>query len=305
MSTFAYEVVDVFTTTRFGGNPLAVILDARGLTSAQMQQIATEFGFSETTFVLPPSDAQHSAQVRIFTPTTEVPFAGHPNVGTAFVLAQRGELFGRPVGEQMVFEEQAGLVNVTVLREGGAVAATTISAPKPLEIGQTVDADLVAACASLARADIALQQHAPQVISVGLPFVVAELSSRAALARAKPDTMRFAEANVAVPIPHGGFALFLYVPTPGQPWYFSARMFAPLDNIPEDPATGSASAALAAYLVDRIAEPDAEVALTIEQGVDMGRPSEIRLQVRKTDGAVRQVLVGGASVPVMRGELLL
>lgn len=116
-----YDVVDVFTTVRFGGNPLAVIPDARGLDDALMQQIAAEFGFSETSFVLPPADPQHTARVRIFTPTTEVPFAGHPNVGTAFVLARRGAVFGQAVGEQMRFEERAGLVNVTVLRSDGIV----------------------------------------------------------------------------------------------------------------------------------------------------------------------------------------
>ena len=303
MPEFAYEVVDVFTTTRFGGNPLAVILDARDLEDTLMQPIAAEFGFSETTFVLPPADSQNTARVRIFTPTSEVPFAGHPNVGTAFVLARRGAVFGRPVGEQMRFEELAGLVEVKVLRDGDAVAGAAITAPRALEVGQPVAVDLVAACAGLSPQDIAVTAHPPRIVSVGLPFVVAELASRAALARARPNVASFAEADAAVPSKAGGFALFVYVPTPGAAQQFSARMFAPLDNVPEDPATGSASAALAAYRVALMPEADADIALGIEQGVDMGRPSQIRLQVRKAGGVVQQVVVGGDCVPVMRGTL--
>jgi trans-2,3-dihydro-3-hydroxyanthranilate isomerase len=303
MSEVAYEVVDVFTTTRFGGNPLAVIPDAQGLGDALMQRIAAEFGYSETTFVLPPANPNHTARVRIFTPTAEVPFAGHPNVGTAFVLARRGAAFGRPVEERMCFEERAGLVDVSVVREAGAVRGAAITAPRALEVGQAVERDLVAACASLAAEDVVAIAHPPRVISVGLPFVVAELASRAALARARPNPARFAQADQAVRLPGAGFALFLYTPTAGAPQHFSARMFAPLDNVLEDPATGSASAALAAYRAALMSDQDADITLTVEQGVDMGRPSLIRLQVHKAGGVVRRVIVEGDCVPVMRGEL--
>jgi trans-2,3-dihydro-3-hydroxyanthranilate isomerase len=304
MTHVAYEVVDVFTTTRFGGNPLAVIPDAHSLDDALMQRIAAEFGYSETTFVLPPADSQHTARVRIFTPRAEVPFAGHPNVGTAFVLARRDAIFGRKVGEQMRFEERAGVVGVTILRGDGAVRGAAITAPRALEVGQEVAVELVAACASLAPEDVVATVHPPRIVSVGLSFVVAELGNRAALAQARPNLARFVEADAAVPLPEGGFALFLYVPTPGVPQRFSARMFAPLDNVLEDPATGSASAALAAYRVALMPEGDAEVALEVEQGVDMGRPSQIRLQVSKAGGVVQQVVVGGDCVEVMRGELI-
>ncbi len=152
-----------------------------------MQQIAAEFGFSETTFVLPPADPQHTAHVRIFTPTNEIPFAGHPNVGTAFVLARRGEIFGQPVGQHMRFEERAGLVDVDILRSDGVVTGAAITAPRPLEIGQEVAVEIVAACASLAPEDVLVAAHPPRIVSVGLPFVVAELASRAALARARPN----------------------------------------------------------------------------------------------------------------------
>ena len=303
MSEVAYEVVDVFTTTRFGGNPLAVIPDARDLDGALMQRIAAEFGYSETTFVLPPADEQNTAHVRIFTPTSEMPFAGHPNVGTAFVLARRGTVFGRPAGEQMRFEERAGVVGVAVLRDDGAVTGAAITAPRALEVGQAVAVDLVAACASLSSEDVAVATHPPRIVSVGLPFVVAELASRAALAQARPNVARFAEADAAVSLAGIGFALFLYVPTPGAPRQFSARMFAPLDNVLEDPATGSASAALGAYRVALMPEADADVALAVEQGVDMGRPSYLRIQVRNASGVIQQVVVGGECVPVMRGAL--
>ncbi len=306
MPSYPFEVVDVFTTTRFGGNPLAVISDARGLEPAAMQQIAAEFGFSETTFVLPADDPANTARVRIFTPTTEVPFAGHPNVGTAFVLARQGALFGASLGDDLAFEEGAGLVRVRVLRAGGAVTGAAITAPRPLELGPEVDPATVAACASLAPADVSLASHAPRFVSVGLPFVLAELADRAALARARPNSERFAAADAALPRGAGlSLAIFLYVVESHNPLHLSARMFAPLDNVPEDPATGSASAALAAFLAARLPADDAELELTIAQGVDMGRPSALRLRATKAAGHVRQVVVAGDCVAVMRGELTL
>jgi trans-2,3-dihydro-3-hydroxyanthranilate isomerase len=305
MSFIAYETVDVFTTTRFGGNPLAVVLDARGLSDASMQKIATEFNYSETTFVLPPEDPSHTARVRIFTPTTEIPFAGHPNVGTAFVLARHGALFGQPLGDQMNFEERAGLVAISIIRSDGAVTGAQITAPRSLEIGHTVPAEGIAACTSLITDDIVVARHHPQIISVGLPFAVAELASREALARAKPDLAGFTATAAALPPLDGHFACFVYVYTPGASSDISARMFAPLDNVLEDPATGSASAALAAFHTALLPEQDIRVELTIEQGVDMGRPSLLHLEVEKGGGTVRHVRVGGSCVPVMRGELLI
>src|SRR5579862_5934521 len=128
-----FITADVFTERRFGGNPLAVVLDGRELTTAQMQAIAAEFNLAETTFVLPPKDAAHTAQVRIFTPRAEMPFAGHPNVGTAFVLAREGECHGRTVGgEAMVFEEAAGLVRIELLKQGSAVVGASLAAPQRL-----------------------------------------------------------------------------------------------------------------------------------------------------------------------------
>lgn len=183
MPTVEFVTVDVFTAERFTGNPLAVITDARGLTTQQMQRIATEFGYSESTFVLPPEDPANSAHVRIFTPTLEVPFAGHPNVGTAYVLGQKDSLFGKPVENSLRFEEKAGIVEVELKREDNKVAAASIRAPRSLEIGETVAAELVARCVAIDTENVRTDRHAPVFASVGLGFVLAELENLDALGR--------------------------------------------------------------------------------------------------------------------------
>jgi trans-2,3-dihydro-3-hydroxyanthranilate isomerase len=304
MLPIPYQVVDVFTASPFGGNPLAVIPDARGLEASLMQRLAREFGFSETTFVFPPADPAHTAQVRIFTPVAELPFAGHPNVGTAFVLARGRAVFGRAVTNAMIFEEAAGLVSVSLSQTGAEVTGAMITAPQPLEIGPEVPVDLVAGCASLLPEELAVARHPPLVLSVGLPFVVAEVASRAALARSHGNREKFEAADRLVRLPHGGLALFLYVPE-ARPGRYSARMFAPMDNVAEDPATGSAAAALGAYLGAESQQAEGEVQFEIEQGRDMGRPSQLHLAVQKAGGQVTRVAVGGQCVPIMRGELLL
>jgi len=305
MPTVRYVTVDVFTDTRFSGNPLAVIFGAEKLGDADMQNIAKEFNYSEVTFVLPPKDPANSAEVRIFTPTMEVPFAGHPNVGTAYVLGQQAELFGKPVGEALRFEEKAGLVEVKLTRENGKVTAASIRAPRALEIGSTVDAETVADCLSLDASHIRTENHAPLYASVGLAFVFAELDGLDSLGRAQPDLAAFRKALDKYPGEGLDFPIFLYVRDAARPWHIRARMFSPLDNVPEDPATGSASAALAAYLVETSTDldGDGQTAITIEQGVEMGRRSIIQLDVTRRDGKVTDVLIGGTCAMVMRGEL--
>ncbi|MBY3612824.1 PhzF family phenazine biosynthesis protein [Rhizobium bangladeshense] len=305
MTTVPYLTVDVFTTTRFEGNPLSVISDARGLTDAAMQKIATEFNYSEVTFVLPPEDPANSARVRIFTPTMEIPFAGHPNVGTAFVLGQQAEIFGKPVGDTLRFEERAGLVEVILERNEGRVTAAAIRAPQPLAIGDTITGETVARCVSLDPGVVVATTHAPVFASVGLNFAVAELSGIEALAAARPNLAGFHEAAGRQTTSGHDFSLFAYVRAPENPWNIRARMFAPLDNVPEDPATGSASAALGAYLVSLAPEADMNVRITIEQGVEMGRRSIIALDVTKSGGIVTNVMISGSCVSVMRGEITL
>ena len=167
----AFQTVDVFTDRKFGGNPLAVVTDAEGLTTEQMQAIAAEFNLAETTFVLPPKDPAHTAHVRIFTPKAEVPFAGHPNVGTAFVLAR----MGRVVGDALVFEEKAGLVPMELRREDGVVTAARLAAPQPLSIGEEIDVDFIAEACTVQASDIRIDSHRPCIASCGTPLVFVEL----------------------------------------------------------------------------------------------------------------------------------
>jgi trans-2,3-dihydro-3-hydroxyanthranilate isomerase len=291
-----YVTVDVFTARMFGGNPLAVVLDAQGLSATQMQSVATEFNYAETTFVLPPREPGHTAQVRIFTPRTEIPFAGHPNVGTAVVLAHELERQGASPPDQLVFEEGAGLVLIRLVREGRAVVGAEFSAPQSLSAGATVSADEAAACLSLAPEEIELRVHLPQVLSVGLPFLVAEVVSRGVLHRCKPNLA--AHERILPPI--GTDSIFAYARGEGA-GELSARMFAPIDGIPEDPATGSAAAATIALLAARGTEHDADTAWRIDQGVDMGRPSLLLGRTEKRGGGVGAVHIGGHAVPVMRG----
>jgi trans-2,3-dihydro-3-hydroxyanthranilate isomerase len=302
MTDIAYVTLDVFTAQRFGGNPLAVIPDARGLETEVMQTIAREFNYSETTFVLPPADAASTAQVRIFTPRAELPFAGHPNVGTGYVVATMGSLFGRAVGEVLRFEEKAGLVPVRVRRDAGRVTGAELTAPMGLTRGRTLDAASAAACLGLDAAEIVTSSHQPQVASVGLPFLCVELRDRAALAKASPRAELF--ASVLPPV--GTDAIMLYVGDQARgPGALRARMFSPLHGVPEDPATGSAGAALSALLADLDPAGDGERRYAIIQGEEMGRPSLLEATVIKRNGTVTETRIGGACAPVMRGVLTL
>jgi trans-2,3-dihydro-3-hydroxyanthranilate isomerase len=296
-----YITVDVFTDRAFGGNPLAVVLDAGGLSTAQMQAIATEFNYSETTFVLPPQDSAHDAQVRIFTVRSEIPFAGHPNVGTAFVLATQA---AKPPA-RLLFEEKAGLVPVAVLTEQGKVTGTELTAPQPLKRLSQLSAEQAAACLSLSAIDVKTDRHPPQIVSVGLPFLAVELASRDAVRRAKADAAAFGRTFPC----DGSDAVYLYtrdVPASEKPCELQARMFHPgASGLSEDPATGSATAAAAALLADLDGARDGELKLAIGQGVDMGRPSLLLTRVKKQNGAVASVHVGGGCVQMMEGTFRL
>ena len=291
---YEFRTVDVFTTRRFGGNPLAVVLGADSLETAQMQAIAREFNYSETSFVMRPADPANTARVRIFTPTTEVPFAGHPNVGTAHVLASLAGPGERPAS--FVFEEKAGLVPVAVRWDGDRVGTVELTAPEPLSLGARFDAAAAAACLSLNAADVSTARHPPVIASVGLPFLVVEIMSRAALAAARVD---ISAVSRILPV-EGADALYLYCRETGPEDLgadLTARMFAPWDGVPEDPATGSATGAACA-LIASLADGNAPRRFRVAQGIDMGRPSLI--EVETGGGPVR---VGGACVPVMSGHI--
>lgn len=296
-----YETVDVFTGTAFGGNPLAVVFGAERLSAAQMQRLATEFNYSETTFVLPPQNPAHTACVRIFTPTMEVPFAGHPNVGTATVLAWRGQAFGRPVGDRVVFEETAGLVPVAIMRADGRPVGATLTAPQPFRRLGESDVTEVAACLGLRPSQICDDRHAPVGGTVGLPFLLVELADRAALEAARPVTSAILTAPTVAPVKD----IHCYVRTGGADGLdLRTRMFAPLDGVPEDPATGSANCALAGLLMEIDGPADGTVRLRIAQGVEMGRPSLLLAETDRSAGVTTAIRIGGECVAIRRGEIV-
>ncbi len=293
MRTYPFVTVDVFTQRRFGGNQLAVFPDARGMSDAEMQSLAAEFNLSETTFVLPPQDPANTARVRIFTRTREMPFAGHPNVGTAYVLAQQG----RDANGKLRFEELAGLVEIDVERDpSGIVLGATIAAPQPLTLGVEMPVSEIAACAGLKESDVRIWAHRPVAATLGNPFVIAEVDP-AALPRALPDVASFRAAVKREAALNGRLGLYLYAHDgPGK---VQARMFAPLGGTFEDAATGSAAGPLGALLLSLTR--DQELAVDIHQGMTMGRPSLLRVVARRGADGIRATIAGHC-VPVLRGE---
>ncbi len=292
MPAYAFVTLDVFTNDRFGGNPLAVFTDARGLTGAQMQSLATEMNLSETTFILPPEDPAHTARVRIFNVTAEMPFAGHPSVGTGFVLAQAG----RAKDGRLTLEVPAGLVEVTITTDAnGAATGGVIAAPRALVTGASLTVEAAAACAGLDPADIVTTGHAPVEASLGVPFFFAEVKPEA-LGRASPDLAAFRRAAGGRADMNARLSLHLYVREGSK---LRARMFGPLSGVYEDPATGSANATLAALLLSLGDEDSAEFDIT--QGVEMGRPSRLHATARRAEDGIRAT-IGGGCVMVMKGE---
>jgi trans-2,3-dihydro-3-hydroxyanthranilate isomerase len=294
-----FVTVDVFTDRKFGGNPLAVIPDGHALTGAQMQAIAGEFNLAETTFALPPQEPSHTAQVRIFTPRTELTFAGHPNIGTAFVLAMEANSAGRTLAEPLVFEEKAGLVRLSLLKDGASVIGARLAPPQSLSRGDDLDVEILAAACSLSASDIETASHSPCIASCGIPLAFVELKTRAALSSARPRAEVFTEHLPAERIT----GILLYVHDRRDGFDLQVRMFAPLYGVPEDPATGSGNVALAGLLASLRPEPDLNLALRIGQGIDMGRPSLLEAGAEKRGGKIIGMWIGGRCVPMMRGTL--
>lgn len=279
-----YVVYDVFTDAAFGGNQLAVFPDARDIPDALLQRITAEFNFSEVTFVYPPADPSHTAKVRIFTPTTEVDFAGHPVIGTIIALSDLG--YAAP----MILELGVGPLPCSFTK-----GAASFTASQTLDVMSDVDTNLVARALSLDAALIKTQNHAPVQASLGLPFVIVELANRDVLTACRPNLEAIREG--AARYPAGlDFAIFAYVRNEDN---IDSRMFAPLDNIPEDPATGSASATLAALLTQKL---DAPQTLMFTQGEDMGRTSKI--QASTTQNPL-SVTITGTAVKTMEGTFIL
>lgn len=291
-----FETCDVFTTTRFGGNPLALVFGADGLETETLAAIAREFSLSETVFVLPPEREPADVRLRIFTPGLELPFAGHPNVGAAVMVARR---MGH-AGDVLVLEQPAGHVTAWLTRgAGGHPVAAEIEAPRPLTLGATLDRAAIADCAALPMEAIHVNSHPPLLAGCGAPFAIAEVEDVAQLAAAVPDILAMRKCFNPLPSPPVGLLLH----TPLGVGRRRVRMFAPLNGIVEDPATGGANVALAGLLL-HLAGGSA-LALEVEQGAAMGRPSHLVLAARRdADGAIR-VRVGGGVVPVSRGVMTL
>lgn len=296
-----FHTCDVFTDRAFQGNPLAIVLGADDLTPAQMQTIAREFNLSETIFVQAPANPAHTARVRIFFPTAEIPFAGHPTIGCAIHLA-------RAMGEgdfdrDLVLEEEAGLVPVRVSCRGGHMTAEFVAPVVPHGVadapdsGGAVDPVRLAAALGLAPAEIGFGAHRPGLWQGGPRFLYVPVAGLDALARARPM-----EPGWSGQMQAGGVdSMYLYAPGVGCD--YRARMFSPGAGIPEDPATGSASAILAAQLLAAGALSDGQTRLVLHQGVEMGRPSQIGLTVECAGGKLRQIRVSGSAVPISEGRL--
>jgi trans-2,3-dihydro-3-hydroxyanthranilate isomerase len=329
----AYHLLDVFTERLLAGNPLAVVSDADGLDAAQMQAIAREFNLSETVFVVAPRDPVHTARLRIFTPTLELPFAGHPTVGAACLIAQlrAPDMLGRqPL--RLVLEEQAGPVVCEVVRLQGSLRASFVAPKQPELCGALAGRAAIAAALGLSEAEIGFDAHQPVLASAGLPFAFIPVDSLAALNRIAPDFSRFGAAftlerpaafiytrETADPANHVQARVFVHSPskdgrlaTPYGPSK-DGRLATPygpskdgrLATPYEDPATGSAACAFAAVAVQFERPEDGEHTIVIEQGFAIGRPSQIALTMQVSGGALVETSVGGACVKVGEGFLSL
>ncbi|MFT5503709.1 MAG: trans-2,3-dihydro-3-hydroxyanthranilate isomerase [Gammaproteobacteria bacterium] len=293
---YKFYTCDVFTHERFGGNPLAVIPNANGISSEQMQTIAREFNYSETTFVLP-GDHRHTRKVRIFTPTQEVPFAGHPNIGTAFTLASIGELGDIGEEKEIIFDELAGPVPILIRWDGTGIWCE-LKAPEPLSIREIIALDQAASALSVTSDDILTATHQPQVASVGLPFIMVELKDWTTLEKVSVNTQVLEEV-------HGqGITSDILVYIRSQDEFdIRCRVFAPLDGVPEDPATGSANCALVSMLSHYCSESEGHFAWRIAQGVKMNRPSLLEARVQKQSGSIIGSWIGGSCKMVMDGSI--
>lgn len=299
--TISYSLADVFTRDRFCGNQVAVVHDASALNTSQMQNIAREFGFSETTFIFPPADEKYYAQVRIFTPLEEVPFAGHPNIGTVFIMGTQATAARGPFPDVAVLNEKGGDVHVRPIWEDGHVVGAEIDAPQRLQRMGTVSTDLVARCLGLTTADLKLQHFEPCVASLGLPFAFVELRNLDALATVETDVQAFHEAAQLGPRTVDEFAIcaFVVMSDAEEKVVIRSRVVCPLGHPVEDPATGSASGALAALLTEAMKRKT--TAFQITQGVEMGRRSEINVTVSANGGPVS---IRGYCVAVGTGTMI-
>ena len=291
-----FITADVFTDQPFGGNPLAVLPDARDLSADQMQRLAREFNLSETVFVLPPEDPANTRRVRIFVPTREIPFAGHPTIGTALILATTGELELSEPRTDIVLEMEAGLVPVSIEVTDNRPGSATLTAPQKPTLRNVPDHDVIAAMLSLGADQIIRAE----VASCGNPFILVQVKDRSALERSTPDLALLGRVGDDV----GTREPFVFTDDAPHGVDFQARMFAPHSGIPEDPATGSAAAAFAGWLGHHDPMQNGTISKVIAQGIEMGRPSRLEIDVDKRNGDVTAVRVTGSAVLISEGEIV-
>lgn len=298
-----YALLDVFTDKALAGNPLAVVLDAQGLEDEQMQAIAAEFNLSETVFVFPPQNPAHNAALRIFTPSMELPFAGHPTVGTAVLLAENR--FGAPhndIDALILLEEKVGLVRCAVKLQNGIATYAEFDVPRPPKPAQTLgDKEIIAAALSLEPSEITFENHQPVAMESGVPFAYVPVANMEALNRIKPQQRYWNEAFGDVA--HNN--AFVYCrETIHVDSAFQARMVYLEGGIPrEDAATGSAVAAFAGVITRFDVPLDGTHTYLVEQGYQMGRPSKIRLELDIENEDIHAYRIGGQALVLARGHL--
>jgi len=295
-----FHTLDVFTETPFAGNPLAVVLNADTLTTQQMQTIAREFNLSETIFVQAPQDPTHTASVRIFFPTDEIPFAGHPTIGCAIHLA-----CARHTGDfetLITLEEEAGLVPVTVIRHGNHIEAEFVAPVLPFPVKTDLSVDLIAASLGLTPAQIGFANHRPATHQGGPRFLYVPIDTLGTLGQAIPHEPHWSVLMTLADVD----SAYLYTPgaaAADATCDYQARMFSPTAGIAEDPATGSASAILASQLWRTGVIPLGSTSLTLRQGVEMRRPSQIGLSIDATAQGLIAVRIKGSAVPISSGKI--
>ena len=296
-----FYTLDVFTNQIFGGNPLAVFTNTSKIESSNLQRIASEINYSETTFIFPPENPNHAAKVRIFTPQNELPFAGHPNVGTGYLLASQPDLIpGQADRELLVFEEKAGLVKIRPNRNAcGIIETVSITAPQKITKDQTLPPDLIAAAVNIDSSAIKISRTLPIIAGTGVLFAIAEVKSRDTLAACVVDNGLFGRLDSDYGYKGDFFSLLVFFEA--DDGILHTRVFAPLGGIPEDPATGSAATALGALLAELDPVSDYQFNFCIHQGDDMGRPSRLHVAVNKLAGRTGPPILTGSCVPVIKG----
>jgi len=297
-----FHTLDVFTARKFSGNPLAVVLDAEGLSTEQMQTITKEFNLSETTFVMKPDDPANTAKVRIFFPGGEMPFAGHPTLGTAVLLAELRNKPGCSLQTEIRLELKAGLTPVKVSRIADRISGIFTAPIVPYHTGVALPSvEATAQALNLDPADIGFGDHKIASLEGGPRFFYVPVKTRAALEKSKVFEPYWSELIRPM---QGVDAAYIYTQGGDNPHTnFRARMYAPTGGIPEDPATGSATALLAAQLLTSEHLADGGHGWNLEQGYEMGRPSDLRLEADVKGGKLTAVRVGGSAVRMMSGEI--